>query len=251
MLSGDQVPVLQFNRVDLRLGWLRQMFPEARILHIERNPLQLYHSQRKHINAAERDQADYWDAYELMPWCHALYQKFPFLLNAESEQHAFYRFYALYQLTHWLGHQKADLTINLDVDVFQSDRFIDQLNQLVPLNQDQRAVLKAMKHVPQQHTFPDPYVEDMANIMTAVDLQLADAGLAEYFGKRALSAIKFHHAEYWGGIETPPQDLFELLSAVQTLAKEVDRIHQENQYYLREIATLSDGTHQLEGLPES
>ncbi len=27
------------------------------------------------------------------------------------------------------------------------------------------------------------------------------------------------------------------------------RIHQENQYYLREIETLSGGAHQLEGLP--
>ena len=54
-LSGGLVPVLQFNRVDLRLSWLKAKFPKATIIHIKRNPLQLYHSQRKHIPNADKD----------------------------------------------------------------------------------------------------------------------------------------------------------------------------------------------------
>ena len=118
-LSAPDIPVLQFNRVDLRLSWLRAKFPEAKIIHIERNVLQLYHSQRKHIDLAHRNDAHYWDAYELMPWCYALQQQFPLLFTTDS-QHAFYQFYTLYQLSKLLANRYADVSINLDSQVFLS-----------------------------------------------------------------------------------------------------------------------------------
>ena len=36
--KSEQRPVLQFNRMDFRLAWLRQCFPEIPILHLRRNP---------------------------------------------------------------------------------------------------------------------------------------------------------------------------------------------------------------------
>ena len=251
LLSGSQTPVLQFNRVDLRLGWLRAKFPQARIIHIERNPLQLYFSQRKHIAEENLHQADYWDAYELMPWCHALYQEFPFLLDSSPDNHAFYRFYALYQLSKLNAAKYANQSINLDVDVFQSDAFIAKLNQVVPLTSQQQSQIKAMTHVPEQKEFAADYVENMASIMTTVDLKLADAGLTENFPHRSLIAIQFQHPEFWAQFNGSQHDLLALQEATEKLAKEVHRIHQENQYYLREIDTLSGHTHQLDGLPES
>ncbi len=250
LLSGSKTPVLQFNRVDLRLGWLRAKFPQARIIHIERNPLQLYYSQRKHIDEDSRHQEDYWDAYELMPWCHGLYQEFPFLLDGAPDQHAFYRFYALYQLSKWNAAKYANQSINLDVDVFQSDAFIAKLNQVVPLSLQQQSQIKAMTHVPEQRMFAAEYVEAMANIMTTVDLKLAEAGLTENFPHRSLLAIQFQHPDFWSQFKSSQQDLLALEKATDKLANEVNRIHQENQYYLREIDTLSGNSHELDGLPE-
>lgn len=247
--SGAQTPVLQFNRVDLRLGWLKARFPQAHIIHIERDPLQLYLSQRQHIDPTLQDQASYWDAYELMPWCHALHEAFPFLLSEEYASHAFYRVYALHRLSKLVAQAHADLTINLDDDVFGSDDYLQKLKPYLSVTAEQEAAIKALKNVPEPHPITAEEQARLQAIMATVEEHLQQAGLQEYLGQRALVAIQFHHPKFWKQWQDMAVDLTELQQAIATQSKELQRIDEENQYYLREIDTLSGGQQRLDGLP--
>ncbi|WP_223789711.1 sulfotransferase [Marinicella meishanensis] len=249
--SGGDTPVLQFNRVDLRLGWLKANFPQARIIHIERDPIQEYLSQRKHIDAQQRDQADYWDAYELMPWCHALRETFPFLLSETYGSHAFYRVYALHRLSQLVAQVHADVTINLDDDVFGSDAYLTKLKPIRSLSAAEEQAIQTLKHVPEPHPIDPEQLTELQAIMDTVDGHLVEAGLVEYLGRRALVAIQFHHSAFWRQWSTDESGVAVLQTAVQDLAKEVQRVAEENQYYLREIDTLSKGQHRLDGMPET
>lgn len=228
-LSGDDVPVLQFNRVDFRLHWLRFHFPDAIIVHIERNPIQLYESQRKHIDQEFRHQADYWDAYELAQWSYALHDVFPFLQSEDASQHAFYRFYSLYQLSKTMAKVHADVSINLDVDVFQSEVFIQKLNQVIPLNRKQKQSIRNRVHVPKLSEFDQTNSAHLVEIMTDVDLLLADAGLLDNFGQKSLHAIKFLYADFWQKYENQASGVEQLLLIVDKMLNELQRIDAENQ----------------------
>ncbi len=226
-LSKPDIPVLQFNRVDLRLSWLKAKFPEAKIIHIERNPLQLYHSQRKHIDEVHRDAAHYWDAYELMPWCYALQQQFPFLLSPDSK-HAFYQFYTIYLLSKRMAVEYADVSINLDTQVFQSDEFINQLAGIIDLSAAQKAQIKSMTQVPDLPVFDAGLTNELAAIMTEVDLKLTAAGLMDEFGVVDLASIKSNHQPFWQGFDGATKSTTDLLLNINQLNSELTRILAEN-----------------------
>ncbi len=250
-LSAPEVPVLQFNRVDFRLPWLKRHYPQAKIIQIKRNPLQLYHSQRKHIDAAVRHQADYWDAYELVPWCHALAGQFPFLLNSQNS-HAFERFYSLYQLSNMLGSQCADVVINLDEHVFQSDAFIEKIAAVVGLGQQQQVLLKELSQVPELPEFGTDVGDEFAEMMTAVELLLTDAGLSEYFGLKPLTTIKQMFPDFWSrqptasGLTSP-----QLLQVINQINSEMTRILSENQQLKARIETLRTQLNDLQSDTEA
>ncbi|WP_162846704.1 sulfotransferase [Marinicella litoralis] len=238
-LSGDEVPVLQFNRVDFRLPWLRANFPNAKIIHIARNPLQLYHSQRKHINSACRHDVNYWDAYELLPWCYALSNEFPFLLKANSK-HAFYPFYALYQLSNRVAEIYADVSINLDKHVFQSDEFIAKLSQVVKLNDQQKHHIKTLTHVPDFPLFNDELTDELSVLMTEVDLELTSSGLMDHFAQWPLSKIKQQYQSYWRKHTAGTGCYQQLLLHIHQLNSEMTRILAENDAIKKQLHCLQD-----------
>ena len=233
-LSAPAVPVLQFNRVDLRLSWLKKHFPTAKIIHIDRNPLQLYRSQRKHISAELRDVAGHWDAYELMPWCHALFREFPFLLSPEPS-HAFYPFYGLYQLSKIIASQHADITINLERDVFESIDFIDKINRIVPLDAQQKATMVSLCHLPDMVELDEAATTEMTSIMTSVDLHLQASGLLDNLGQRSLSSIKIYFADYWDAWSKAKYPWQAVQQNIIALQHEVTRIENENFEFLERI----------------
>jgi len=227
-LSAPDIPVLQFNRVDLRLAWLHDRFPEAKIIHIERNPMQLYHSQRKHIPEISQHDANYWDAYELLPWCYALSNTFPFLLN-ETQPHAFYRFYILHQLSSIIGNVFSDVSINLDQHVFESEFFVTALNKVIPLTQTQQSLIKSKIQVPEFPLFDETLTDSLAELMTEVDLLLNASGLAEHLAQWPLKEIKSKYSEFWSNMAHHKScDYSQLLSQMNVLQTEMTRILAEN-----------------------
>lgn len=243
-LSAPQKPVLQFNRMDFRLPWLKKNFPQATIIHIERNPIQLYHSQRKHIDEASKNNADYWDAYELLPWCYALSEVFPFLLN-NSSSHAFFRFYALYQLSQLAAKQYVDVSINLDQHIFQSDSFINKLSSVVPLNKEQQSGIKAMTHIPNIPVFDTQVTDTLAEIMTQVDILLTSSGLLVDFPVMSLASIKQKYQHAWSQFSADKKDYLTLLNVINNQAAEMTRILAENDTLRQQAEQLKKQAEQL------
>jgi len=236
--SGNEVPVLQFNRVDFRLPWLRAKFPTAKIIHIERNPLQLYHSQRKHIDSMFRHDAGYWDAYELLPWCYALNNEFPFLIN-NNNKHAFFQFYALHQLSKIMGTVHADVTINLDSQVFQSNEFIKQLSLVVSLSGQQKHAIKNLTNVPEFPVFKTELTDELIAIMTEVDVELTASGLMEGFARSPLTEIKRQAKDYWHqASQSGPCLNQNILLHIHHLNSEMTRVLAENDSLKEQLKTL-------------
>lgn len=193
--SGDRQPVLQFNRMDFRLPWLTGFYPHAQLLYLKRNPIQLWCSQRKHIPKINRNNESYADAYELMQWCADLAPLLPFLAP-QKERHGFYRFYCLYRLSVLMGTYYADVVIDLDEDVFNSDNYLSKL-ALLDFNENELETARTLKHVPESYELPDQEVEILTAIMTEVDGLLETSGLAAGFAKHSLTEIKQQHADFW------------------------------------------------------
>ncbi len=237
-LSGSEVPVLQFNRVDLRLPWLKNKFPEAKIIHIERNPLQLYYSQRKHIGPEQLHDASYWDAYELMPWTFALKENFPCLFTSASN-HAFYPFFVIYQLSKKMAVLHSDVSINLDEQVFQSDEFIQLVSSVVSLSDEQKNEIKDMTHVPHIPVFDELLTDELAQIMTEVDLLLVQSGLMESFGVSSLKDIKAQNKAFWQNFNGETKSCAPLLLSINQLNSELTRILAENKKLKSELKSLT------------
>lgn len=193
--GGDRQPVLQFNRMDLRLPWLTGFYPHARLVYLKRNPIQLWCSQRKHIAKDSHNEESYADAYELMQWCADLAPLLPFLAPQKG-RHGFYRFYWLYRLSVLMGTHYADVVIDLDEDVFNSDNYLSKL-ALLDFNENELETARTLKHVPESHELPDQEVEILTAIMTEVDGLLETSGLAAGFAKHSLAEIKQQHADFW------------------------------------------------------
>lgn len=109
-------PVLQFNRVDFRLGWLRQQFPSAPILHIYRNPRDQWCSTLRADKSYTKDsqgRSGFNDRFYLESWVRDLCCQFPFLADYES-YHRYYQFYFLWKLSYCYGKHYCDFSVSLE-----------------------------------------------------------------------------------------------------------------------------------------
>ncbi len=193
--SGNSHPVLQFNRMDLRWSWLKGFYPQAKTLYLKRNPIQLWYSQRKHTPKSSHNDESYIDAYELMQWSADLAADLPFLAPQKG-RHGFFRFYVLYQLSIIMGTVKADVVIDLEEDVFNSDDYLVKLKTF-GLNEEQLTEIQKYKSVPKKYEVTDTDLVVLSEIMTDVDLLLSESGLATGFGKISLSKIKQQNPDFW------------------------------------------------------
>jgi hypothetical protein len=108
--------VLQFNRVDFRLPWLKANFPDSPIVHIFRNPRDQWCSTLRDIKSypAESNTADgFIDRFYLQVWVRDLCQQFPFL-HQYRHAHQYYNFYFLWRLSHNFGRQYADISLSME-----------------------------------------------------------------------------------------------------------------------------------------
>jgi hypothetical protein len=104
-------PVLQFNRIDFRLPWIRAHFPNARILHLYRHPRDQWCSS---LRRSERAAADArlstfarHDYFYLLPWVRDLRYAFPFL-EERRDSHPYELFYTLWRLSFLFGVRYSD-----------------------------------------------------------------------------------------------------------------------------------------------
>jgi hypothetical protein len=105
--------VLQFNRVDFRLPWLRARFPNAKLLHIYRNPRDQWCStlpkREFDMKALRLSSFEPFDGYYLLSWGTDLRYTFPFL--AQGDAHPYELFYQIWKLSYWFGRAYADTSL--------------------------------------------------------------------------------------------------------------------------------------------
>jgi len=98
--------VLQFNRVDFRLPWLRRHFPEARIIHLYRHPRDQWCSSLVELanfpSTATMTDFESRDHFYLLPWARDLSYVFPFL-DPRRAEHPYELFYYLWKLSYIFG----------------------------------------------------------------------------------------------------------------------------------------------------
>ncbi len=123
-------PVLQFNRADFRLGWLKSRFPEAKLLHLYRQPRAQWMSSL-HDRMPPRDItlaafAPY-DRFYLRAWARDLTPAFPFL-GLPQDWHPYALFYLIWRLSYSHGLHFADHSLSYedllaDPDAIMADLF--------------------------------------------------------------------------------------------------------------------------------
>jgi hypothetical protein len=106
--------VLQFNRVDFRLPWLRAQFPKAKIVHLYRHPRDqwlstLHGGPHFPLNGAVEGFEPY-DKFYLLMWARDLRHCFPFL-DLKSVTHPYELFYLIWKLSYLFGRKYADISL--------------------------------------------------------------------------------------------------------------------------------------------
>jgi hypothetical protein len=107
-------PVLQFNRIDFRLPWLRHHYPRARIIHLYRHPREQWYSTLVNPSDCPRDLSvkDFaaFDHYYLREWARDLRYHFP-ILDESAVTHPYQLFYFIWKLSYLFGRGYASYTL--------------------------------------------------------------------------------------------------------------------------------------------
>lgn len=110
--SAKGRPILQFNRIDFRIPWLKQHFPNAKFIHLYRHPRDQWFSFLTDKKLMNKDDVihTYQDAFYLNSWCDDLAKHFPFL-DKRHTSHPYQRFYYLWKLSYLYGQALCDQSV--------------------------------------------------------------------------------------------------------------------------------------------
>lgn len=121
-------PVLQFNRIDFRLPWIRHTFPNAKIIHLTRDPrdqwcstLQQPDKYPSHLPAASVPTNFY-----LLSWANDLKRVMPFL-HYTSETHPYQLFYYLWKASCLFGKRYAHTSISYETLAADTDTVLNHI----------------------------------------------------------------------------------------------------------------------------
>jgi hypothetical protein len=132
--------VLQFNRIDLRLPWIRRNFPNAAIVHLFRHPRDQWFSTFLGTKAFPRDglPRDFlpYDRFYLLVWARDLRHRFPFL-DVNDVEHPYQLSYYIWKLSYLYGRQYADHSIQFEQLVESPQRELGALFQSLEVECDE------------------------------------------------------------------------------------------------------------------
>jgi hypothetical protein len=130
--------VLQFNRVDFRLPWLKRWFPRAPLIHVFRHPRDQWCSSLVDITAFPKDGrlADFeaHDHFYLLAWVHDLRHRFP-ILDERAVEHPYELFYLLWKLSWLYGRRYSDHSVSLEGLIGEPEEEIRKLLEAVGMQE--------------------------------------------------------------------------------------------------------------------
>jgi hypothetical protein len=138
--------VLQFNRIDFRLPWLRRQFPDARIIHLHRHPRDQWVSTLVNPSSVPLnvtvDQFVSHDHYYLLMWAADLAYHFPFL-DPRFVSHPYELFYYIWRLSMTFGLAYADESFSFSELCESPDTALPRLMQTAGIDDYSLATLRA------------------------------------------------------------------------------------------------------------
>ena len=195
-------PVLQFNRVDFRLPWLRRRFPEAAIVHLFRNPRDQWLSMVKEVPDDSIADPNENTNYDLVIWAASLSSSFPFLVGPHI-RHSYERHYLLWKLSYLMGSRCADVSLSYDAD-FQDhpEVGVRKLLEAVGASPDiaplwTGAIVHPVR--PPRSGVPSP--ADFDSMEQSCNQLLDRLGLISRFGNATLAEIRRNCAPVWRPFE--------------------------------------------------
>ncbi|MDB3935101.1 sulfotransferase [Granulosicoccus sp.] len=144
-------PVLQFNRVDFRLPWLRAQFPAAKIVHLWRNPREQWCSVIGDLSRFPYDAppANFPDRFYQSTWENDLRHTMPFL-RIEENAHPYRLFYLLWKTSWLFGRQYASTSIAYESLVADPARTLGELADTI--NLEASAATRMHSAISESHT---------------------------------------------------------------------------------------------------
>jgi hypothetical protein len=165
--------VLQFNRIDFRLPWLKKHYPNTKIIHLYRHPRDQWLSfltDKKLMNKTDVHKT-YIDGFYLDTWCRDLVKFFPFL-DPDVSLHPYQRFYYLWKLSLIYGQEFSSISIQFEDLVRKPRETLNTLFQTLQwdnINWDEvLSVFEPTKIGKWKNYAEDPWFRDMEDECEAV-----------------------------------------------------------------------------------
>lgn len=123
-------PLLQFNRMDFRLSWLRAQFPTASVVHLYRHPREQWCSTLRKLDGYRPEMS--WrefrpyDRFYLTVWARDLRREFP-IIDRAATMNAYATFYLIWRLSYACGQEAADHSLSYESLVAQPEETFGDL----------------------------------------------------------------------------------------------------------------------------
>jgi hypothetical protein len=129
---------LQFNRIDFRLAWLKQMFPAAQIVHLYRHPRDQWLSVLREPTAfgpdAEPIEFLEKDYFFLVEWAHDLSARFP-ILDWDLVEHPYQMHYLIWKLSYLWGRTYSDISVSYEQLLASPQKTLGDIFSVLGLDQ--------------------------------------------------------------------------------------------------------------------
>jgi hypothetical protein len=246
--TSGHTTVLQFNRIDFRLAWIKKNFPQARLLHLARNPRDQWYSTLAPFKVDIDHDIDF-DAYDLATWGRDLYQQFPFLA-APQIRHAYQRFYYLWKLSYLAGQRLSELSINYDEVISEPQNCLNQILDFANLYSDKnlQVCLKLVESKPERAWKKDRKELWFSDLEQECEMVLDALGLNKNFALIPLSDIQEQSSRYQALLHEPKNKYWATKSFKQAIAHDRNEIYETHYHYQKTISSLERAQFELDGV---